>query len=247
MGLIVANAAHELASLFTEWNSNLQKALYIRRGLPEGARSADYDFWQKQRRCVELLVETEESLEILRERGIGTDIYRPLLTRIWAFTFSPDVGWQGANGGHVVSIEDIHLLQTLSLLLSALGETEPRMTLDGRVALLELLDEIVIEIHDCFDLPQEIRTRLASHIQFLRDALDPETDVAPRKLRRLLDQMAGVILSAMFETTDPERKRKLFVWSMSRASAMSQNAAYDGVKSIAASSVKNLLGIDSSE
>lgn len=240
------NAARDLARVLTEWNTNVRKTVLVRRGAQEGIE-VDYDFWQKQRRCVELIVETEESLDRLRERGIPVDIYRPLLTRIWNYAFSPSVSWQTVQAGHMISVEDIQHLETISHLLEALGESEPNLTDEARGSLLELLDDIVLEVEGCFDLPQSIRTRLATHIQLLRDALDPTQDVDPRKLRRLLDQMAGVMLSAMYETSDPQRKRKLFAWSVSLASAMSQNGAYDGVKAIAGAGIKKLLGIETSD
>ncbi|MFF5791113.1 hypothetical protein ACFY5D_03595 [Paeniglutamicibacter sp. NPDC012692] len=241
------NAARELAALMTEWNTETRQSLFVRRGMRDGESSLAYDFWQRQRKCIELIVETENALESLRERGIPVDNYRPMLARVWNYAFSPEVQWQTSNTNHLLGVEDIQSLETLSHFFDAFDASGPQISVEGRAALLELLDAVIQETQECFDIPQAIRVRLATHVQFLREALDPEIDIDPRKLQRLLDQMAGVLLSAMNETKSTEKRRKLFAYSVSLATAMAQSGAYDALKALAGTGVQELLGIEASE
>lgn len=241
------NAAVELANIFQEWARNNAISIYSARGkLSDDGPTIGY--WADYQRVIELIIDLDYALDVIESKGKPRKRYDRLMVRIWQHAVLPNTGWNEQNKASLsVSEDDINLLSDLDELIQVHVPQANGMTEVARDIVLGLLEETRAAALDCFDLPQEIRTRLAYLIEQLGTLLDPAHDANPRTVQRTLDEMISILLRAVLAETNPEKKLNLFNLVSRFAQSTAESGSYDVMKALAANPVKEMLGLPSGE
>lgn len=239
------NAAVDLADIFREWADNPKGSIYSARGEANNNGST-LDYWAEYLRVVELIIDLDYALDVLEGKGKPRKRYDALMVRLWRYAVLPDHTWGGSNNVSI-SMDDINHLETLGDVIETHVPQANKMRESDRSVVRGLLDEVRTASLDCSDLPEKIRTRLADLIEQLARLLDPDRDSNPRTVQRALDEMTSILLRAVWSEQDQKKKFSLLNLALQFAQTNAESGSYDMIKAIAATPVKEMLGLPTGE
>ena len=216
------NAAYALHRMISGWTHlTSHESNFTKRGGMD-----DVSFWRDQTHMIQLIDQVDRDIDALQRNGDEVKHLRKHMLSLYEFAFTYKTEWTKKTDGPRVTLADpaLDMLQSLSLLTDARGLSAP-WTQNNSDRLSAVLDALENELLNDDTVDRDSRIYLGALIAELRLALAEVGRYGSALVRRLSQELSGVLVGEVVSLEAKEPGSKVAEFFRKAASALAVIAA----------------------